>query len=75
MIMQKRDRGAYGQMISTLCFTGVGLFLLSEVAVTENDPLRSVTMGGCAILSLAGALRFQIARLAEALPRWMGHAG
>lgn len=74
MMMQRREKGAYGQMISTLCFAGVGLFLLGEVMLTEGDPLRSLVMSFCALLSLAGALRFQIAKLADALPRWLGRS-
>ncbi|CUH85533.1 hypothetical protein [Thalassovita mediterranea] len=66
--MLNRERGSYGQMISTLCFAGVGLFLLSEVAVREGEPLKVAFMGFCAVLSLAGAVRFQIARVAS----WLG---
>lgn len=60
-MMTKREKGSYGQMISTLCFVGVGLFLVGEAAATQGDPLRFAVMAFCAFLSLAGALRFQIA--------------
>jgi hypothetical protein len=67
--MLNREKGSYGQMISTMCFAGVGLFLLGEAAITEGQPLKLAFMAFCAELSLAGALRFQIAKLAEVLPR------
>lgn len=60
-----REKGSYGQMISTLCFAGVGLFLIAEVALSESDPARVAAMSFCAVLSLAGALRFQIAAVAR----------
>ena len=62
--MRHRKRGSMGQMISTLCFVGVGLYLIGDVAMTTGDPLRATVLSICALLSLAGALRFQIAWLA-----------
>lgn len=62
--MRHRKRGSLGQMISTLCFLGVGMYLIGDVAMTQDDPLRSTVLSLCAVLSLAGALRFQIAWVA-----------
>lgn len=63
--MSNKHSGSVGQMISTLCFLGVGLWLIAEAASTENDPFRVFVLGACAILSLSGALRFQIAMVAS----------
>lgn len=63
--MRNKRTGSVGQMISTLCFLGVGLWLIAEAAMTENDPARVLVLGSCAILSLMGALRFQIATVAS----------
>jgi len=62
--MKNSRKGSVGQMISTLCFLGVGLWLIAEAVMTENDPFRVFILISCAILSLSGALRFQIAPLA-----------
>ncbi len=62
--MRDTRTGSVGQMISTLCFLGVGLWLIAEAAMTEGDPLRVFVLLCCAILSLSGALRFQIATVA-----------
>jgi hypothetical protein len=48
-----------GQMISTFSFILFGL-LLALASLAEVDPLKSAMMGGCSILSLAGAARFKI---------------
>ncbi|WP_212699123.1 hypothetical protein [Thalassovita aquimarina] len=63
--MSDKRNGSVGQMISTLCFLGVGLWLIAEAAMTEGNPLRVFVLLCCAILSLLGALRFQIAMMAH----------
>ncbi|CUH68477.1 hypothetical protein TG4357_03613 [Thalassovita gelatinovora] len=62
--MRNSRKGSVGQMISTLCFLGVGLRLIAEAVMTVGDPLRVFILISCAILSLSGALRFQIATMA-----------
>lgn len=62
--MRTSRSGSIGKMISTLCFAFVGLRLMAAATVTEGDPGLVLILSVCALLSLAGALRFQIAWLA-----------
>lgn len=48
-----------GQTISTFSFILFGM-LLALASLAEANALKSAVMGGCAILSLAGAARFKI---------------
>lgn len=56
-----QEHRSTGQMISTLCFLGVGLWLLGQAAL-EPWP-RSAFLGACGFCSLLGAARHVIARL------------
>ncbi|MFY0682425.1 MAG: hypothetical protein JXR13_17775 [Thalassovita sp.] len=63
--MSHSKKGSLGQMISTVCFVGVGLRLLAEMMLTENSFGLDFVLLSCAVLSFCGALRFQIAWLAK----------
>ena len=58
--MTQRPR-SNGEMISTLCYIGVGLWTLGT-AVDASFP-KAALLGLCALACFAGALRHQIARL------------
>jgi hypothetical protein len=62
MIMTQRPRST-GEMISTLCYIGVGLWTLG--AALEAPFPKAALLGLCALACFAGALRHQIARLLE----------
>jgi hypothetical protein len=62
MTMTRRARST-GEMISTLCYVGVGLWTLGTAL--ESAFPEAVVLGLCALASFAGALRHQIARLFE----------
>lgn len=51
-----------GEVISSFAFAFVGLWLLSGAAST-SDILIRILLSVCALACLAGAFRFQIARL------------
>lgn len=52
-----------GEMISTLCFAGVGLWLMGTAL--EGRGIESIALYLCAVLCLAAAARHPIARLVE----------
>lgn len=56
-------RHSTGEMISTLCFIGVGLWSLGT-ALDAPQP-RAAILILCALACLAGAARHPIARLVE----------
>lgn len=56
-------RQTTGQMISTLCFLGVGLWLLGEAALAPWPKAGLLIASG--LCCLAGAARHIIARLNE----------
>ena len=60
------DKRSTGRLISTLCFLGVGLWLLGEAMAA--DPLRAVLLGLASLACLAGAARNPIARFFEREP-------
>lgn len=62
MTMTRRHRST-GEMISTLCYVGVGLWSLGT-AVDAPFP-KAALLGVCALACFAGALRHQIARLLD----------
>lgn len=60
--MTQRPRST-GEMISTLCYIGVGLWTLGT-ALEAPFP-KAVLLGLCALACFAGALRHQIARVLD----------
>lgn len=62
MSMTRRPRST-GEMISNLCYVGVGLWTLGTAL--EAPLPQAVVLGLCALACFAGALRHQIARLFE----------
>jgi hypothetical protein len=56
-----RPQMTTGALISTLCFAGAGLALADAAA--QADGWRALSLWACAIAAIAGALRFQIARI------------
>lgn len=58
--MARRPRST-GEMISTLCYVGVGLWTLGT-ALEAPFP-KAALLGSCAVACFAGALRHQIAQL------------
>lgn len=62
MIMTRRPRST-GEMISTLCYIGVGLWTLGS-ALEAPFP-KAALLGLCALACFAGALRHQIAQLLD----------
>lgn len=58
--MTERRRSSTGQMISTVCFVGVGLWSLGTAL---DAPLpTAILLGICSLACFAGAARFLIAR-------------
>lgn len=57
----RRRHVTTGDMISTLCFLGVGFWMLS--AASEAELPKSLVLYFCGALSFTGAARFPIARL------------
>lgn len=55
-----RRRSSTGEMISTLCFLGVGLWSLGEAALAPWP--KAAVLALCALACLAGAARHPIAR-------------
>lgn len=55
------DRSSTGQLISTLCYLGVGLWLVGEAI--NAPPLQSVLFAVSGTACLLGAARNPIARL------------
>lgn len=51
---------SHGQVISTMCFAGVGLWCLGTAVQGADGP--QVFLALCGLCSLAGALRFPLAR-------------
>jgi hypothetical protein len=62
MTMTRRPRST-GEMISTLCYVGVGLWTLGTAL--ESPFPQAAVLGLCALACFAGALRHRIARLFE----------
>lgn len=62
MIMTQRPRST-GEMISTLCYIGVGFWTLGTAM--EAPLAKAALLGLCALACFAGALRHQIADLLE----------
>lgn len=62
--MQQKRRSA-GEMISTLCFAGVGLWLLGSAL--DASPVKGVALGACACACLAGAARHPLAAIVSRL--------
>lgn len=60
--MTRRPRST-GEMISTLCYVGVGLWSLGTAL--ESPLPQAAVLALCALACFAGALRHQIARLFE----------
>lgn len=56
-----RRHNSTGEMISTLCFTGVGLWCLGTGL--DSSPLKAAVLFVCAGACLTGAARNLIARL------------
>ncbi|MEM9435462.1 MAG: hypothetical protein AAGA15_00365 [Pseudomonadota bacterium] len=67
------NRRTTGEMISTLCFFGVGLWLFGQAALATEWP-RAALLATCGVFCLAGAARHLIARLFQrsASPRMSG---
>ena len=57
----RHRRTSTGEMISTLCFLGVGLWSLGEAALASWP--KAVILTLCALACLAGAARHPIARM------------
>lgn len=55
-------RRTTGEMISTLCFFGVSVWLLGQAALA-TDWQNAALLGACGLCCLAGAARHLIARL------------
>ncbi|SPF80094.1 hypothetical protein [Pseudoprimorskyibacter insulae] len=61
MLRQSRQKhSSVGEMISTICFAGVSLWLLSAAA--EAPMPKAVVLGVCSVFCMAAAARFLIAR-------------
>lgn len=58
-----RRHGSTGEMISTLCYVGVGLWTLG--AALEAPFPKAALLILCALACFAGAIRHQIARLLD----------
>ncbi|MEO0677777.1 MAG: hypothetical protein AAFZ02_09495 [Pseudomonadota bacterium] len=58
-----QDRRSTGQLISTLCYLGVGLWLLGEAFLASLP--QSIILALAGLASLAGAARHPLARLLE----------
>lgn len=69
--MADRDSPTTGQIITTFTFILFGL-LLGLAALAEPVPVKSALLGFCAVLSLMGAARYQIQKLAETMRRRRG---
>jgi hypothetical protein len=65
--MTKGTRLTSGSVISSFCFGGVGLWLISEASAA--DAAKSVLLYLCAACCIAGAFRIPIA---AALRQWHG---
>ena len=66
--MAKTKHTSVGEMISSLCFFGVGVWLIGEALI--NPPLlKQLSLMVCGVLSLLAAFRFHIGRLAHALQK------
>ncbi|MEM6728340.1 MAG: hypothetical protein AAF618_07560 [Pseudomonadota bacterium] len=61
MTQDDRRRSRTGQLISTLCYLGMGLWLIGEAL--GAPPLQGALIGLAGLASLAGAARHTIARL------------
>lgn len=61
--MSRYRRRSAGEMISTACFAGVGVWLLG--AAMQAPPLKAALLLICSAACISGALRFVIARLFE----------
>ncbi|MEQ8900781.1 MAG: hypothetical protein RID11_14820 [Roseovarius sp.] len=59
----RHRRTSTGEMISTLCFLGVGLWALGEAAMAPWPKATILTL--CASACLAGAARHPIARVLQ----------
>ena len=60
---RRRHDPSIGEMISTVTFAGVAVWLGLEAMITDGNTLRQISLAVCAILSGAGALRFQLQAL------------
>ena len=56
-------RRSTGEMISTLCYVGVGLWTLGTAL--DSPVPQAAVLGLCSLACFAGALRHQIARILE----------
>lgn len=65
---QRRHRSP-GDMISTIVFVVMGLWLAGTAIGGTGALWRDGILGCAAVASLAGALRFQIASLADMIQR------
>ena len=62
-----RDRHqSTGDLISTVCFAGVGIWLLAEFAAMPALSLKSLLIGLSGGVSLLAAFRYPIQRLVNA---------
>ena len=66
-----RRHRSHGELISTICYGGMAVWMALEAltASTEAWSGRDALLAVCAVLSFAGALRFNIANLVAWL-RW-----
>lgn len=66
---RRRHDPSIGEMISTVTFAGVAVWLGLEAMISEGNPSRQLALAACAILSGAGALRFQLQALYDRFNR------
>ena len=71
--MPRRTHESLGELISTVCFMGLGLlaFLMGFGAFDDNQILRALGLWLAAILLFMGGMRFRIARLYDS---WRGRS-
>lgn len=61
----RKRRQSRGEMISSVTFFGVSMWLWGEVSVYEGGPMNRVLLIGAAISCLLAAFRFQIGNWIE----------
>jgi len=69
--MPRRTHESLGELISTVCFMGLGLLalLMGFGAFDENQTLRAIGLWMSSVFLLMGGMRFRIARLYDAWRR------
>lgn len=61
----RKRRQSRGEMISSVTFFGVSMWLWGEVSVYEGGPMNRALLIGAAISCLLAAFRFQIGNWIE----------